>query len=74
MNRTAQHTVIALAVLLLAPLAALHAANTPQAKPNILFIVADDMGFSDAGCYGGEIQTPNLDHLAAGGPAFHAVL
>lgn len=39
-------------------------------KPNILFIVADDMGFSDAGCYGGEIQTPNLDRLAANGLRF----
>ena len=39
-------------------------------KPNIVVIVADDMGFSDAGCYGGEIQTPNLDHLAAGGLRF----
>lgn len=40
------------------------------AKPNILFIVADDMGYSDAGCYGSEIQTPNLDRLAAGGLRF----
>ncbi|MEI7533164.1 MAG: arylsulfatase [Verrucomicrobiae bacterium] len=40
------------------------------AKPNILFIVADDMGFSDAGCYGSEIQTPNLDRLAADGLRF----
>ena len=40
------------------------------AKPNILIIVADDMGFSDAGCYGGEIQTPNLDRLAADGLRF----
>ena len=40
------------------------------ARPNILLIVADDMGFSDAGCYGGEIQTPNLDRLAAGGLRF----
>src|SRR4051812_48602769 len=39
-------------------------------KPNILIIVADDMGFSDAGCYGGEIHTPNLDRLAAGGLRF----
>ncbi len=39
-------------------------------KPNILFIVADDMGFSDAGCYGGEIQTPNLDRLGASGLRF----
>ena len=36
-------------------------------KPNITFILADDSGFSDLGCYGGEIDTPNLDSLAAGG-------
>ncbi len=35
--------------------------------PNFLVIVADDLGFSDLGCYGGEIETPNLDALAAGG-------
>src|SRR4051794_7855355 len=38
--------------------------------PNVLVIVADDMGFSDAGCYGGEISTPNLDSLAGGGLRF----
>jgi arylsulfatase A-like enzyme len=42
----------------------------PASKPNILLIVADDMGFSDAGCYGGEIQTPNLDRLARDGLRF----
>ena len=36
-------------------------------KPNFLVILADDMGFSDAGCYGGEIETPNLDALANNG-------
>jgi arylsulfatase A-like enzyme len=36
-------------------------------KPNILLIVADDMGYSDMGCFGGEIKTPNLDALAARG-------
>lgn len=41
-----------------------------QAPPNILFIVADDMGYSDAGCYGSEIQTPNLNRLATGGLRF----
>ncbi len=40
------------------------------AKPNILIIVADDMGFSDAGCYGGDIKTPNLDLLAKHGVRF----
>ena len=39
-------------------------------KPNILIIVADDMGYSDAGCYGSEIQTPNLDRLASNGLRF----
>jgi arylsulfatase A-like enzyme len=37
------------------------------ARPNVIVIVADDMGFSDVGCYGGEVQTPNVDKLAAEG-------
>tara|TARA_B100001057_G_C22857735_1_gene953323 strand:- start:1159 stop:2805 length:1647 start_codon:yes stop_codon:yes gene_type:complete len=36
-------------------------------KPNIILILADDMGYSDIGCYGGEIDTPNLDRLASQG-------
>jgi len=36
-------------------------------KPNIIYIMADDMGYSDLGCYGSEIKTPNLDKLAANG-------
>lgn len=39
-------------------------------RPNILVILTDDMGFSDLGCFGGEIETPNLDSLAAGGLRF----
>ncbi|MCC6590625.1 MAG: sulfatase-like hydrolase/transferase [Bryobacterales bacterium] len=39
-------------------------------RPNVMIILADDMGFSDAGCYGGEIDTPNLDSLAARGLRF----
>src|SRR5580765_2890347 len=39
-------------------------------KPNFLVILADDMGFSDARCYGGDVDTPNLDRLAAGGVRF----
>jgi arylsulfatase len=39
-------------------------------RPNIVYILADDMGYSDLGCYGGEITTPNLDRLAAGGLKF----
>lgn len=36
-------------------------------RPNVVLVLADDMGFSDIGCYGGEISTPNLDRLAAHG-------
>ena len=36
-------------------------------RPNIILIMADDMGFSDLGCFGSEIQTPNLDNLAEEG-------
>ena len=36
-------------------------------RPNIVLIMADDMGYSDLGCYGGEIKTPNLDRLAKNG-------
>lgn len=41
-----------------------------QEKPDILLIMNDDMGYSDIGCYGGEIDTPNLDRLARGGLRF----
>jgi arylsulfatase len=40
------------------------------ARPNIVVILADDMGFSDVGCYGGEVETPHLDRLAANGLRF----
>lgn len=39
-------------------------------RPNVLLILCDDLGFSDLGCYGGEIQTPHLDQLAADGMRF----
>ncbi|MEP6669147.1 MAG: arylsulfatase [Chthoniobacter sp.] len=45
-------------------------AAAPAAKPNILIILADDLGYSDLGCYGGEIRTPNLDALATNGLRF----
>lgn len=42
-------------------------AEPPGKRPNIIVILADDMGFSDLGCYGGEVHTPNIDYLAANG-------
>ncbi|MBS0262482.1 MAG: arylsulfatase [Planctomycetes bacterium] len=44
--------------------------SSPPRRPNIVFILADDLGYSDLGCYGGEIPTPHLDRLAANGLRF----
>jgi arylsulfatase A-like enzyme len=44
--------------------------HAAASKPNVLLILADDLGFSDLGCYGGEIATPNLDALASNGLRF----
>ena len=41
-----------------------------KSPPNVMIILADDLGFSDLGCYGGEIETPNLDRLAQQGLKF----
>lgn len=46
------------------------AASETQTQPNILLILADDLGYSDLGCYGGEISTPNIDALAQRGVRF----
>ncbi len=58
-----------LALVALAALGGPLAAASPS-RPNIVVILTDDMGFSDLGCYGGEIATPNLDKLAGGGLRF----
>ena len=55
--------------MLLMPLASLQAADT--AKPNIIFILCDDLGYGSLGCYGNaEVKTPNIDRLAASGMRF----
>jgi arylsulfatase len=46
------------------------AAGNTEERPNILLIMLDDMGYSDLGCYGGEVQTPNIDLLAEQGVRF----
>lgn len=62
--------VLAACILLLLSVAVAQGAEARSTKPNILFILADDMGYSDVGCYGGEIETPNLDALASNGLRF----
>jgi arylsulfatase A-like enzyme len=60
-----------LCLLLLTGAGALAVAHAAEpARPNILLILVDDMGFSDLGCYGSEIETPHLDRLAAQGLRF----
>src|SRR5215470_591017 len=58
------HTVLALVAALIPSLA------LAAERPNIVVLLSDDMGFSDIGCYGSEITTPNLDALAANGVRF----
>ena len=59
-----------LAISLLTLLVAGAAVPSAPVKPNIVVILVDDMGWSDIGCYGGEIPTPNLDSLAKNGVRF----
>jgi len=63
MNTDKRNMMLALAFALAMAAGAAQAA----AKPNILLILADDMGYSDVGCFGGEIKTPNIDTLAKRG-------
>jgi iduronate 2-sulfatase len=67
-----KHFITPLIALLFAPLAALHAADTPKQKPNVLFIISDDLK-PLLGCYGTSwIQSPNIDRLASKGTVFTA--
>ena len=55
---------------LLLALAAPPTLSAADSRPNIILIMSDDMGYSDIGCYGGEIHTPTLDGLASNGLRF----
>ncbi len=64
-------SIIAAIVVIVAMALFITACHHEEVKPpNILVILADDLGFSDLGCYGGEIETPNLDKLASEGLRF----
>lgn len=58
-------SIIALIPLMIAPLC-----WAQEKLPNVVIFLVDDMGYSDIGCYGGEIMTPNLDKLASTGVRF----
>lgn len=60
-------SLLALAFLLATGPSVCIAGDGPKGKPNILLLVADDLGYCDLGCFGGEVKTPNLDALAARG-------
>src|SRR3954471_24015457 len=66
------HRLALVVIVGLVPIAARVGAQAPAAapRPNIVVILADDVGFCDIGCYGSEVRTPNLDRLAAGGLRF----
>jgi len=60
-----------IAILLILPWVLVGPSRAATAgRPNLVVVLVDDMGFSDIGCYGGEVPTPNLDRLAAGGVRF----
>ena len=66
-----KHTLNIITALLLAPLSALHAADVSAKKPNIIFILADDLGVGSVSCYGADnYKTPNVGKLASGGIRF----
>jgi arylsulfatase A-like enzyme len=69
-SRVAVISVLVSAVLMAVDVARAGQRDVAPAAPNVMFILADDLGFSDLGCYGGEIATPNLDQLAAEGLRF----
>ena len=58
--------------LALLGMSGLHAADTADTRPNFLIIVADDLGWTDIGRFGSEIETPNLDKLADSGVTFRS--
>jgi len=55
---------------MLGPASLLQQCTGERKKPNILIILSDDLGFSDIGCFGSDIQTPNIDRLASNGIKF----
>lgn len=72
--KTSRRKVIQTSLLTMGAVTAFSSLSSPthssSRRPNIIIIMADDMGFSDIGCYGAEIDPPNLDRLAREGMRF----
>ena len=64
------HRLAVLAALLISACLAGRTFAQPAPRPNVVVILADDLGYSDLGCYGSEISTPNIDRLAQDGVRF----
>ena len=67
MNRLRTHRILFAAILMALTTASIHAAAN---RPNIIVLFVDDLGWKDLGCYGGPVETPNLDRMAAKGIRF----
>ncbi len=70
MNRSLRTVTVVLVSILVAGFVATTEAKTPDERPNFLLVVADDLGWSDLGCFGSEIKTPTVDALADAGAKF----
>ena len=64
------HRLSPMSVFLALAVASMPVAVDAAERPNVIILFADDLGYSDIGCFGGEIETPNLDRLAGGGIRF----
>lgn len=64
------HRLTIIALISVAAATSLHASDNRPVRPNVIIVMADDLGFSDIGCYGGEIETPHIDSLAQDGLRF----
>ncbi len=69
MTQRSMRRLLATTLLAIAGVSTSHAASM-EGRPNILLVVADDLGYADLGVYGSDIETPNIDALAAGGMLF----
>ena len=65
-----KHSLLLFIICLLSGAGHMTLGEESGSRPDILLVLVDDLGFSDFGCYGSEIETPHIDRLAAGGLRF----